>query len=341
MDYRLSRKRTVLRRTALARVTRTNEPLELARDLIQQDKDKEEAPIPVVLTLTLWAVKQLPLKRWVVEELRTKYDISPQVGNVWVETSQLLLLLDGFDEVPPGAQPACIEAVSTYAAQANRSLVVCSRTKEYLDQPGRFSLLHTVVSIQPLSPQQIEDYLSTLGEDASGLKRALHESEVLQALIVTPLLLKVFILAYLDKSEQEVLALVETTPAEHLHRLFHDYIERMLRRVGARVHATAQQTKHWLAWLAHLLTEHQQTEFYLEYLRPDWLPERQRSLHQWSLLIVGSLYGLVVGLFGGFVGGLLAGLGAAIQHYSAPYYVKFLTISVQRNVNVGSWRIEL
>ncbi len=58
-------------------------------------------------------------------------------------------------------------------------------------------------------------------------------------------------------------------------------------------------------------------------------------------LVVGVLWGLVVGLVGGFVGGLLAGLGAAIQHYTAPYYVKFLTISVQRNVNVGSWRIEL
>src|SRR5260370_36521492 len=109
MDQRLSRKRTVLRRTALARVTRTNEPLELAPDLMQQARDKEAAPIPVVLTLALWAVKQLPLKRWVVEELRTKSDIPPQVGNVWVETSQWLLLLDGFDEVPPGARPACIE----------------------------------------------------------------------------------------------------------------------------------------------------------------------------------------------------------------------------------------
>jgi len=58
-------------------------------------------------------------------------------------------------------------------------------------------------------------------------------------------------------------------------------------------------------------------------------------------LVGRSVGGLVGGLVGGFVGGLLAGLGAAIQHYTAPYYVKFLTISVQRNVNVGSWRIEL
>ena len=105
-----------------------------------------------------------------------------------------------------------------------------------------------------------------------------------------------------------MLALVETTPAEQLHRLFHDYIERMLRRVGARVHATAQQTKHWLTWLAYQLTEHQQTEFYLEYLRPDWLPERRRSLHQWSLLIVGSLYGLIVGRLWGLVVGLVIAL---------------------------------
>ena len=276
--------------------------LELARDLLQQAKNNKDAPIPVVLTLASWAVKQSPLEQWVVEELRTKYDISPQVGKVWVETSQLLLLLDGFDEVAPSAQPVCIEAVSAYAAQANRSLVICSQTKEYLDQPGRFSSLHTVMSIQPLSPQQIENYFSTWGEDGSRLKRALHQNEALRNLVVTPLLLKVLSLAYLDKSEQEVLTLVETTPADQLHRLFHDYVEQMLRRVGARMHATAQQTKHWLAWLAHQLTEHHQTELYLEYLQPDWLGNRHRRLLY--RLTVGPL----IGLFSGLVVGLIVGL---------------------------------
>src|SRR5260370_39969566 len=52
-------------------------------------------------------------------------------------------------------------------------------------------------------------------------------------------------------------------------------------------------------------------------------------------LVVGVLWGLVVGLVGGFVGGLLAGLGGAIEHYTAPDYVKFLTISVQWNLNDG------
>jgi DNA polymerase III delta prime subunit len=280
--------------------------LELARDLLQQAKNNEDAPIPIVLTLASWAVKQAPLKQWVVEELRTKYDISPQVGEVWFEMSQLLLLLDGFDEVAPSAQPACIEAVSAYAAQANRYLVVCSRTKEYLDQPGRFSSLHNIVSIQPLSPQHIEDYLSTWGEDGSRLKRSLHQSEALRALVVTPLLLKVLSLAYLDKSEQEVLTLVETTPADQLHRLFHDYVEQMLRRVGARVHATAQQTKNWLAWLARQLTAHQQSEFYLDLLQPDWLPKGQRAFYRLGFgLAVGLVFGLVYGLAGGLLFGLI------------------------------------
>jgi len=98
--------------------------LELARDLLQQAKNMEDAPIPVVLTLSSWAIKQLPFEQWVVEELRTKYDIFLQVGKVWVEKSQLLLLLDGFDEVAPGVQSACIEGVNTYAAKGNRLWVV-------------------------------------------------------------------------------------------------------------------------------------------------------------------------------------------------------------------------
>ena len=89
--------------------------------------------------------------------------------------------------------------------------------------------------------------------------------------------------------------------------LFHNYVEQMLQRKGTHLHAPAQQTKHWLAWLARQLTVHQQSELYLERLQPDWLPKGQRASYRWS---VGLVIGLVSGLlFGLFTGGLGFGLG--------------------------------
>src|SRR5205807_2590542 len=131
-------------------------------DLLERARSKEEALLPVVLNLSSWANRQLSLEQWVVEELRMRYDIPSSIGKVWVETHQLLLMLDGLDEVAPGAQLACIEAMNKYYRQAHRSLVICSRTKDYLNQPGRLALLTTVV-IQALTSQQVDDYLSVLG----------------------------------------------------------------------------------------------------------------------------------------------------------------------------------
>jgi len=283
--------------------------LELARDLLQRARSPHsEAPIPVVLTLSSWATKQLPLEQWVIEELKTKYQVAPAIGQAWVANNQLLLLLDGLDEVAPHAQPACIRAVNSYMRQAHRSLVVCSRTKEYLEQPERLSL-RTAVAVQPLSPQQVDDYLSALGEEVDGLQRALHQSEPLRGLATTPLLLKVLILAYHGESAQDLLPLVNTAPTDQQHRLFHDYVERMLQREGPRMRASEPQTKHWLAWLAHQMTEHHQTEFYLEQLQPDWLPTRRRAFYRWSIgLYFGLFFALYVGLYVGLLSGLLSGL---------------------------------
>jgi hypothetical protein len=281
--------------------------LELVRDLLKRAKDDEEAPIPVVLMLASWATRKLPLEQWIAEELKEKYDIPSQIGEAWVKANQLLLLLDGLDEVAPSALPACIEAINEYYHQGHPSLVVCSRTKEFLDQPGRLAL-HTAVIVQLLASEQVDTYLDGLaakGEDVEGLKHGLHQSAELLALATTPLFLTVLILAYHGKPAQEILALVETVPTDQQHLLFHSYVEQVLQRKGTHLHASAQQTKHWLAWLARQMVAHDQSELYLEQFQPDWLPKSQRAFYQWS---VGLLGGLSVGLSRGLLIGLGAGL---------------------------------
>ena len=186
--------------------------------------------------------------------------------------------------------------------------MVCSRTQEFLGQPGRL-VLHTAVIIQPLSSEQVDTYLDGLaakGEDVEGLKHTLHQSEALRALATTPLLLTVLILAYHGKPVQELLALAKVAPTDQpQHLLFHNYVEQSLQREGTRIHATTQQTKHWLAWLARQMTARQLSELYMERLQPDWLPERQRAFYQQSIGLFG---GLVVGLFGALFYGLIVGL---------------------------------
>jgi DNA polymerase III delta prime subunit len=318
--------------------------LELARDLLKRAEDNKKAAIPVVLMLSSWATRKLPLEQWIAEELKAKYDIPSQIGREWVRANQLLLLLDGLDEVAPSALPACIAAINEYYHQVHRTLAVCSRTKEFLDQPGRLAL-HAAVTIHPLVSEQIDTYLDALtakGEDVLGLKHTLHQSEELRALATTPLFLTVLILAYHGKPVQELLTLVKAVPTEQQHLLFHSYIERVLQHRGKRRQATAQQTKRWLGWLARQMTEKSQSELYLKDFQSNWLPKRQRAFYQWSIglifglifvlvtgptsglgaeLAYGPIYGpsfrlvfgLIFGLLCGLVGGLLFGLGSGSE----------------------------
>src|SRR5260221_2838895 len=297
--------------------------LELVRDLLKRAKANPLLPVPVVLMLSSWATRKLPLEQWIAEELQAKYDIPSQIGKEWVKANQLLLLLDGLDEVAPSALPACIEAINAYYHQAHRSLVGWNGTNEYMEQPGRLAL-HTAVIVQPLSFEQVDTYLDGLaakGGDVKGLKQALHQSAALHALATTPLFLTVLILAYHGKQVQELLALVKATPPDKPHLLFHNYIEQSLQRKGTRIRASAQQTRHWLAWLARQMKARNQSELYLEQFQQGWLHKRQRAFYRGSILLALVLvfglvlvlvFGLATGLIGGLAVGLFFGLSTAL-----------------------------
>jgi len=107
--------------------------LELARDLIDRAADDPAQPIPVVLNLSTWEEKIGSLAVWVVEELNNKYQIPPKIGRPWLQNDDLLLLLDGFDEVASEQQAACVEAINEFRKGGHglTGIAVCSRLQEY------------------------------------------------------------------------------------------------------------------------------------------------------------------------------------------------------------------
>jgi predicted NACHT family NTPase len=78
---------------------KTTTLLELTRDLIARAEQDVNHLIPVVFNLSSWAVQRQKLADWLVEELKTKYDIPKEIRQDWVKKQQLLPLLDGLDEV--------------------------------------------------------------------------------------------------------------------------------------------------------------------------------------------------------------------------------------------------
>ena len=87
--------------------------LELARELLERAEYDERHPLPALFNLSSWASKQQPLADWLVEELNNTYQVPRKLVQAWVETDQILPLLDGLDEVAPQDRTACIESSNT------------------------------------------------------------------------------------------------------------------------------------------------------------------------------------------------------------------------------------
>ena len=289
--------------------------LELARTLVERAEADEHQPLPVVFHLSSWALTRPPLSDWLVEELRTTYQVPRALGKAWIAANQILPLLDGLDEVAEEARPGCVQAINAYRERQLEKgaapLVVCCRSQDYAALPTRVTL-HQAVSIQPLTQDQIEGYLQITKGQLEGLRQALHQDPELFELAQRPLMLSILTLAYQGAGPEELPT--EGTHEAHQQQVFASYIERMLSEQGISRHATHEQMLRWLRWLATQMQRQHQTVFFLEQLQPGGRADRgRRLLYQLVFGLVGGLLlglvsGLVYGLLDGLVGGLLVGL---------------------------------
>jgi MinD-like ATPase involved in chromosome partitioning or flagellar assembly len=276
---------------------KTTALLELTRHLLSQADYDAAQPMPVVFNLSSWAEHQQPLTDWLVEELHHSYDVPWQIAKYWVDNDSILPLLDGLDELAKGSLEACISAISEFQRTKHfGELVVCSRTEEYQILATRLQLEDAIV-LQPLTPQQIYRYLDTVGPPLADVRAALAADDSLWELADSPLMLNVMTLAYQARTAD---ALRTTgTLKQRQTQLFADYTERMFERrpiIGRRY--TKEQAKRWLCRLASSMRAHNQSEFNLDRLQPDWLasPAQRRLVTLLPALVSGLVGGLLIWL---------------------------------------------
>jgi serine/threonine protein kinase/DNA polymerase III delta prime subunit len=263
--------------------------LTLARDLLTQAEQNGSYPVPVIFNLSTWSKNQ-PLAAWLVDELDSKYQVQRKLGQQLVKTNLILPLLDGLDEVATKERTACIEAINRYRREAgSSSLVVCSRSTDYLAQEARL-LLNKAVLIQPLSMQQASNYLVQAGDPLHALRVALQSQTALHELMRTPLLLRMLALTYYGTQVPDISGF--SSSSEQIPRVLERYVERMLARGSDKMSYSPQATKHWLAWLARQLQQHNQKIFHIERLQPDYL-EGRSARQRYTRTMVGIIFGVL------------------------------------------------
>ena len=217
-----------------------------------------------------------------------------------------------------------------------RPIVVCCRSNDYLKLKRRL-LLQSAVVLQPLTPEQIEEYLTSAGEKLAGVRMACAEDKELQELATTPLMLSIISLAYPDFEK-----LVETfSKADSLgtrrRQILDAYVQRMFSIPKAGPYFTQQQSEHWLSWLARQLVKQDQTDFYLEQLQLDrWLKKSRPAEIYTSLAFAllsfpfaAVIYGLEYSIYGlnfALVNGTLVGLTTAIIAF---FFVWFIEANIR------------
>ena len=272
---------------------KTTTLLELTRDLIASAEQDTNQPIPVVFNLSAWTKEKIKIADWLVRELNAKYQVSKEIGKNWIKNQQLILLLDGLDEANTKLREHCVEAINKFSQEYGETeIVVCSRIKDYelLSNRLRFQ---GAVFIQPLTLEQIHQYLKNAGSELDAVNTALEADTILQELAKSPLMLSIMTFAY---QGMPITELPGMNLEERRQHLFDKYIQRMFERRGINNKYSKEQSIRWLSWLAQRLSQQSQTVFLIERLQPNWLQKkRQKLIYAISIWLTFILLAATIG----------------------------------------------
>jgi NACHT domain len=298
--------------------------LELAEKLLIAAQVPESNQIPVRLECSEWKDDKQSLEQWLIAQLKKQFTVPPQLSQKWIRDRQLVLLLDGLDELGLERQKLFTLMISAFIKDNHYpELVVCCRQEEF-DRAGAIpDGLQGAVYLEPLKDQQICDYLQQMGR--AELWEKIQSDELSDMLpdwesclqsnelpgLRSPLLLNMLLIA---KPKQ---------PVKSVQELCAVYVDEQIKKYYTssaqekRLY-TPEQTHRYLRWIARQLKAENITEFRIEDLQPTWLNRNyQLWLYRlivgltWGLiggLIVGLTWGLIGGLIGGLIFGLIGGL---------------------------------
>ncbi|MDJ0728120.1 MAG: ATP-dependent Clp protease adaptor ClpS [Prochloraceae cyanobacterium] len=299
--------------------------LQLAADLIAKAENNINEPIPIVLNLSSLMVdfgggieRGEAVVRWLIEELNINYQIPRHVAQTWIAQQQLLLLLDGLDEVVEESRSLCVAALNEFSKEYGRTeIVVCSRDREYQVLSQRLRL-QGAIYLNNLTDEQIDRYLTAGDRQITGLKELLDRDRSLRELVKTPLMLNIIATACEQMGAEELQLLSQGNGDTQISleasrkRLLNAYIQRMFSRRGNYHPYSQKEALKWLKEIALRMSIDSKTIFFIERLQPDWLQLNRK--HKFKLpwqknrkykSKLYNLYGTGVQLISGLIWALL------------------------------------
>jgi NACHT domain/CHAT domain len=249
--------------------------LQLAQRLIERSEENLSIPMPVVFNLSSWAKDQKSIVDWLIDELREKYQVPKSLSEPWIKEQQLILLLDGLDEVKEEYRNDCVRALNKFIGLFPQTEVaVCSRVRDYEALTERLQI-SSALCLQPLTSEQVYQFLDSVGGSLAGLKTLIKRDAELEQFAQTPLILNFMSVAYQGWSVEKLIPELRSTSDRQQH-LFDTYIDRRLEQ-GATSEYSKDKVLRWLSWLASRMVREKQTIFLIEKMQPTWLQNRSEE----------------------------------------------------------------
>ena len=268
---------------------KTTALLGLAEQLVCGAIANPRTVIPVIFELSAWKDDGQSIEDFLIDQLYDNVggDRRKRIYETWLEQRLLLPLLDGLDELGIERQYKCTLKLNKFA-RTYPQVVVCCRLWEFEVVGVDLNQLNGAIVLQPLSNQQIQDYLVTVNR--SGLWQQIMNTPEMALMLEPdeegePGLLRVplfiSIAATIYDGEQSF---------RNKGDLLEKYIERQLSfdvRSGDRSRKEftgrnwafkttdneldTRSVKKYLTWLSKKLGDAEITDFQVKFLTHNWM----------------------------------------------------------------------
>jgi hypothetical protein len=265
---------------------------ELLGALLDDAASREHGPVPMIFGLSSWK-PGTPIAQWLADELHKQYGLPSRLARAWVDGDQIVPLLDGLDEVAPGARARCVEAINAFRDEHGLvGMAVCCRTDNYRVLGTRLRLTGAVV-LGELDSGQVATYLRSAGPSLAGVRAVLRDDPILAELLRSPLMLNLVASAYRDRSARQLRS--SGGLRQRRDEILGSYVEAMFSHQSPNPRWTAPRLLAWLRWLANAMLQQGQSIFRLEWMQPELLSRRwRRLLVLFAPAIVGILLVLLL-----------------------------------------------
>ncbi|PZO10782.1 MAG: hypothetical protein DCF25_20155 [Leptolyngbya foveolarum] len=134
---------------------KTTELLAVTQQLVEEAIKDESKPIPLIFELSSWQ-PGTSLTNWLEMQFNQSYGVSKKIVRQLVERlleqSQLLLLLDGLDELGYTKQTECVEFLEHFLDKYRTlPIIVCCRREEYEQGGKQLRQLNSAIHIRAVA----------------------------------------------------------------------------------------------------------------------------------------------------------------------------------------------